>query len=131
MDLDQVTILYRVRKTVLQMLKDRGYLVSEKKIAQTKTEFATSYNGARGSLNMLVQRRKLEGQGSSDDANDKILVFFLDNEKMNEMDVKRISATMIENDVMKSVVIIKGTTQVSRRVSHLIFYMSLCSFLGS
>lgn len=117
MDLDQVTILYRVRKTVLQMLKDRGYLVSEKKIAQTKPEFAATYNGARGSLNMLVQKRKIEGQPTADDSSDKILVFFLDNEKMNELDVKRISATMIENDVMKSIVIIKGTTQVSRRVS--------------
>lgn len=68
---------------------------------------------------MLVTKRKIEGQAPVDDGSDKILVFFLDNEKMNEMDVKRISATMIENDVLKSIVIIKGTTQVSRRVSYL------------
>ena len=117
MDLDQVTILYRVRKTVLQMLKDRGYLTSEKKLSQTKAEFAATYSGQRSSLNMLVTKRKIEGQAPVDDASDKILVFFLDNEKMNELDVKKISATMIENDVLKSIVIIKGTTQVSRKVS--------------
>lgn len=116
MDLDQVTILYRVRKTVLQMLKDRGYLTSEKKLSQTKAEFAATYSGQRSSLNMLVTKRKVEGQAQIDDEADKILVFFLDNEKMNEMDVKRISATMLENSVYKSIVIIKGTTQVSRRV---------------
>ncbi len=44
MDLDQVTILYRVRKTVLQMLKDRGYLVSEKKLTQTREDFAKTFN---------------------------------------------------------------------------------------
>ncbi len=117
MDLDQVTVLYRVRKTVLQMLKDRGYVTSEKKLSQTKAEFTATYSGQRSSLNMLVTKRKIEGQPPVDDGSDKILVFFLDNEKMNEMDVKRISATMIENDVLKSIVIIKGTTQVSRRVS--------------
>jgi DNA-directed RNA polymerase I, II, and III subunit RPABC1 len=116
MDLDQGTILYRVRKTILQMLKDRGYLTSEKKLSQTKAEFLRDFSGQRSSLNMLVTKRRLEGQPPIDDGSDKILVFFLDNEKMNEMDVKRISATMIENDVLKSIVIIKGSTQVSRRV---------------
>ena len=43
MDLDQNTILYRVRKTVLQMLKDRGYLISEKKLTQTKAEFIETF----------------------------------------------------------------------------------------
>jgi DNA-directed RNA polymerase I, II, and III subunit RPABC1 len=110
MDLDQITILYRVRKTVLQMLKDRGYLISEKKLTQTKAEFQTSFSGQRSSLNMLVNKRKNDVQPAADDGSDKILVFFLDNEKMNELDVKKISATMIENDVLKSIVIIKGTT---------------------
>jgi hypothetical protein len=49
MDLDQVTILYRVRKTVLQMLKDRGYLISEKKLTQTKAEFAETFLGGHRS----------------------------------------------------------------------------------
>jgi hypothetical protein len=36
------------------MLKDRGYIVSEKKLAQTKQEFAETYNGVRDSQNTLV-----------------------------------------------------------------------------
>jgi len=61
MDLDQGTILYRVRKTILQMLKDRGYLTSEKKLSQTKAEFLRDFSGQRSSLNMLVTKRRLEG----------------------------------------------------------------------
>jgi len=56
MDLDNVTLLYRVRKTVLQMLKDRGYIVSEKKLTQTKQEFAEQFT-TRDSLNLLVEKR--------------------------------------------------------------------------
>lgn len=57
MDLDQKTLLYRVRRTVLQMLKDRGYMISEEKLNQTREDFANSYNESRDSLNMLVKKR--------------------------------------------------------------------------
>ncbi len=119
MDLDQVTILYRVRKTVLQMLKDRGYLVSEKKLAQTRDEFAATFNMQRASLNMLVTKRKPEGAAAGTElgGQDKIFVFFPDSEKMSDTDVKKISLTMIDNLVNNAIVIIKGTTQVSRKVS--------------
>lgn len=39
------------------MLKDRGYIVSEKKLNQTKAEFAETYTGQRESLNLLIEKR--------------------------------------------------------------------------
>ena len=71
MDLDEVTILYRVRKTVFQMLKDRGYIISEKRMLQTKQEFAEGYNGSRDSLNTLVSKRKT-GDGVEDASENKM-----------------------------------------------------------
>lgn len=66
MDLDQTTLLYRVRKTVLQMLKDRGYIVSDKKLTQTIEDFRANFNGSRDSLNLLVTKRS---QVDSNDPN--------------------------------------------------------------
>ncbi len=67
---------------------------------------------------MLVNKKNQEGAGATDiGGQDKIFVFFPDSDKMSETDVKKISITMIENEVNKSIVIIKGTTQVSRKVS--------------
>lgn len=58
MEFKETTLLYRVRKTVLQMLKDRGYVVSEKKLKETKQEFEDTFKGTRETLNMLVTKKK-------------------------------------------------------------------------
>lgn len=47
------------------MLKDRGYVVSEKKLNQTKEDFIANYNGSRDSLNLLVEKRPVEGEESA------------------------------------------------------------------
>jgi len=39
------------------MLKDRGYIVGDKKLNQSLDEFRASYNGSRDSLNLLVEKR--------------------------------------------------------------------------
>ena len=94
MDLDQTTLLYRVRKTVLQMLKDRGYIVSDKKLNQNIEDFKSSFNGSRDSLNLLVTKRP---QGDPNDPNaasqnpdeqQKLIVFFPDTEKLNMQALK-------------------------------------------
>ena len=120
MDLDEVTILYRVRKTVFQMLKDRGYIISEKRLAQTKQEFQQWYqdNKSRDSLNTLVTKRKA-ADGSDDGTDNKMFVFFHDHDKLNDAAVKHISLTMLQNNVLNSIVIVKGSTQVGRKVSEL------------
>ena len=56
MDLDETTILFKVRKTVFQMLRDRGYTVSDQSYSQTLDEFKGTFNGSRESLNMLFQK---------------------------------------------------------------------------
>ena len=40
------------------MLKDRGYVVSEKKLKETKQEFEDTFKGTRETLNMLVTKKK-------------------------------------------------------------------------
>lgn len=114
--MDQITMLFRVRKTVLQMLKDRGYVISEKKLTQSKEDFAAGFNGQRDSLNMLVNKRAGEATAEGEQA-DKLLVFFPENEKMNVDLLKRITQKMLELNVYNSIIVIKGTTQVSRKVS--------------
>lgn len=39
------------------MLRDRGYIVSDRKLNQTIQDFKDNFNGTRDSLNMLVTKR--------------------------------------------------------------------------
>ena len=56
MDIDETTILFKVRKTVFQMLRDRGFTVSDQSYLQTLDEFKSTFNSSRESLNMLFQK---------------------------------------------------------------------------
>ncbi len=51
---DEIFTLFRVQKTVFQMMRDRGYTVSEQNMNQKYEEFKKNYNGERQTLNMLV-----------------------------------------------------------------------------
>ena len=121
MEFNEITLLYRVRKTVLQMLKDRGYIVSEKKLRETKDEFEhgkdgkPGYNGQRESLNMLYSKKRQEGE--PDDTVENILVFFPDQDKLGTDGLNNIAVAMLKNNVTNAIVVIKGTTQITRRVS--------------
>ncbi|XP_010684758.2 DNA-directed RNA polymerases II and IV subunit 5A [Beta vulgaris subsp. vulgaris] len=67
---EEITNLYRVRKTVTQMLNDRGYFVTDDEMNMTKQQFIQHYGGnmTRDSLFMLKNKR--------DNTSDQIFVFF-------------------------------------------------------
>jgi len=45
--MDEVTKLWRVRKTVFQMLRDRGYHVAEKNLEEKKEDFEVMWKAAQ------------------------------------------------------------------------------------
>ena len=56
--------LYAVRRTVLQMLHDRGYMVDQNDIDQSEKDFFEKFSTSpqRDALTLLVQRRGLQQQ---------------------------------------------------------------------
>jgi len=40
---EEITRLYKVRKTIMEMLKDRGYVVTDDEINMTKQQFIEKY----------------------------------------------------------------------------------------
>ena len=61
---DPIIKLWRVRKTVFEMLQDRGYLVAEKFRNETKEEFSAMFKsieqegGGRERLGLRLHRRR-------------------------------------------------------------------------
>ncbi|KNA07533.1 hypothetical protein SOVF_170940 [Spinacia oleracea] len=66
-----ITKLHKVRKTVMQMLNDRGYLVTDDEINMTKQQFIEHYgdNMSRDDLFLFKNKRN--------DTSDQIMVFFV------------------------------------------------------
>ncbi|KAF7017069.1 unnamed protein product [Triticum aestivum] len=67
--------LFRVRRTVLQMLRDRGYTVKDEEIKLSLYEFVDRYGDPVRRDEIVIHCEK---QG---DPNDKVNVFFLDESK--------------------------------------------------
>lgn len=104
----EVSRLFRVRKTVLELLLDRGYAVlnSEEDLLMPLEVFEQEFranNFNRDSLTLLRQKR--------DDNNDQIYVFFPDEQRNKLLGVKPISdkAERMERDNVRSAIIILQT----------------------
>ena len=99
------------------MLKDRGYIVSEKKLNMTKQEFQEQYSGQRETLNGLFEKRTTEDQLDPNGNTEKLLLFFPDQDKINAKALQQIAMKMIEIECMNAMVILKGTTPIAKKVT--------------
>ena len=78
---DTVYRLYRVRRTIHQMLRDRHYMIDQSDIDMSEEDFARSYTGEREGLTIQAQRR--------DDPTDQIFVFWPTDPKVGVKPIKR------------------------------------------
>lgn len=112
----QVSKLYRVRKTILELLRDRGYAIldTDEQLNQSLDDFETMLtknNFNREILTMLKQRR--------DNLEEQVYVFFPDEVRNKALGVKPIAdkaAKMERDNVMRALVILDtGLTPYARQ----------------
>merc|ERR1712008_613774 len=106
--------LWRVRKTVMSMCYDRGYLVSQRELDQTIDDFKAEFGDApsegrpsRKDLTILVAH--------SDDPTDQMFVFFPEDPKVTIKTVKVYCQRMQEENITRAIIVIQQTMTPSAK----------------
>jgi len=93
--------IYRVRRTVLQMLRDRGYMVDTADIDESEEDFVQKYSNQinRDALTILVQKK--------DNPTDQIFVFWPSDPKIGVKPIQRYKDKMVEDNVKRGIIIVQ------------------------
>ena len=96
--MEAVKRLYRARRTVWQMLRDRGYVVSEADLSMTLEEFQERFEDSeekplRQQLPIYTKMR--------DDPEQNIYVFFLEGDKVGVERVKPLLLQLLSENVRR------------------------------
>jgi len=100
--MDEVSKLFQIYKTVIQMLVDRGYLVTQQEQELTREDFKNKYQEAptRDSL-MLLKSKK-------DDPTDQIFVFFPEEEKVGVKTIRKYCMRMKDEGIQRAIIVIQN-----------------------
>lgn len=101
LSLDEAGHLYQVRKTIVEMLLDRGYLVSDEDKSMDKDTFRSRYGSSplRGQLTMLHQKE--------DDPSDQIFVFWPEDGSVKIQTLRKYHEKMKDEGVFRCLLIIR------------------------
>nr|AJA90785.1 DNA-directed RNA polymerase IV fifth largest subunit [Pinus canariensis] len=107
--------LYRIRRTVFQMLDDRGYEISDMDLNTTLPQFRVSYGEEpdRDQLNFSTKSRT--------NSKDKIFVFFSVGEKFGINELKGYVHRMSIQDVHRAIIVVQNriTPQAKKGVKEI------------
>ncbi|PIN09870.1 RNA polymerase, 25-kDa subunit (common to polymerases I, II and III) [Handroanthus impetiginosus] len=98
---EEISRLYRIRKTVMEMLKDRGYLVGDFEIKTSRAEFFER-------LGENMKREDLTiAKALNSNEDDKIYVFFPEEEKVGIKAIKTYTSRMKDDRVHRAIIVVR------------------------
>ncbi|KAG2718407.1 hypothetical protein I3843_03G211300 [Carya illinoinensis] len=98
---EEITRLFRIRRTVMQMLKDRGYFVGDFEIDMTKEQFKDKYGESMKREDLVINKAK------RNDSSDQIYVFFPDEQKVGVKTMKTYSQRMKSENVFRAILVVQ------------------------
>ncbi|KAK6943903.1 RNA polymerase, subunit H/Rpb5 C-terminal [Dillenia turbinata] len=93
--------LFRIRRTVMQMLKDRGYLVGDHELGMTKQEFINKYGENMKREDLVINKSK------RNDSSDQIFVFFPEESKVGVKTMKAYINRMKSENVFRAILVVQ------------------------
>ncbi|KAI9143782.1 RNA polymerase [Paraphysoderma sedebokerense] len=97
----EVARLWRVHKTIHQLVNDRGYLVSQSELEMDLDTFRNTYGRGgtvdRAGLTFLVQKR--------DDPSDQLMVFFAEDKSVGVKPIRVYTERMVKQGIQKGIII--------------------------
>ncbi|KAM7509545.1 hypothetical protein LguiA_019998 [Lonicera macranthoides] len=98
---EEITRLYRIRMTVMQMLLDRGYVVTKQEEEMTKRAFISKYGENMKREDLVIQKAK------RNDASDQIYVFFPEEPKVGVKTMKTYTNRMKSENVFRAILVVQ------------------------
>ncbi|KAF2365668.1 DNA-directed RNA polymerases I, II, and III subunit RPABC1 [Hyalella azteca] len=106
--------LWRIRKTIMQLCHDRGYLVTQDELEQTVEQFKEQFGDkpserrpARSDLIVLVAH--------NDDPTDQMFVFFPDEAKVGVRTIKTYCTRMQEENIQRAIIVVQAGMSFSAK----------------
>ncbi|KAK2372584.1 DNA-directed RNA polymerases II and IV subunit 5A [Trifolium repens] len=103
----EITRLYRIRKTVMEMLRDRGYLVGDFEVNMSKHEFREKFGENMKREDLVINKTK------KDKPSDQIYVLFPEEVKVGVNTLRTYARRMKSENVYKAILVCQSslTTQ--------------------
>ncbi|XP_062146779.1 DNA-directed RNA polymerases II and IV subunit 5A-like isoform X1 [Alnus glutinosa] len=98
---EEINRLFRIRRTVMQMLKDRGYFVGDFEIDMTKEQFKDKYGESMKREDLVINKAK------RNNSSDQIYVFFPEEPKVGVKTMKTYSQRMKSENVFTAILVVQ------------------------
>ena len=116
-DEQEVFKLWRMRKTILQLCNDRGYLVTSDELEQTLEEFKEAY-GDKPSQGSPSRSKLVVLVSHNNDPTDQMYVFFPDDAKVGFQTIKNYIRKMEEEEITHAIIVVsQGMSPSAKKVT--------------
>ncbi|CAH8280057.1 unnamed protein product [Arabidopsis lyrata] len=104
---DEITRLFKVRRTVLQMLRDRGYTIEESDLNLKREEFVQRFCKPMNNMNKVNKEALFVAANKGPNPADKIYVFYPEGPKVGVPVIKKeVAIKMRDDKVPRGIVVV-------------------------